>query len=178
MNRKRNLILLAALVGVLVLVFSLVYADAPDRQFKGMRDDLGLTDAQVKQMRDIQYDFTKTGIGLRADLKEARLALQHQLTQPNVDKKEIDKLVDQVAQAQKMLLKHRIDRRMAMKDVLTPEQLEKFQQMHGGMMMGERMGKRMGERMGHRMGKRMGEGRGGRQHGARGFGPRGEGPGI
>ncbi len=174
MIRTKNLILPLALVVALVLVFSLVYADTPDRPFRGMRDNLDLTDAQVKQMQEIQYDFAKTGIGLRADLKEARLALQHELAQPNVDKKEVDKLVDQVAQAQKMLLKHRIDRRMAMKDVLTPEQLEKFQQMHGGMMMGERMGRRMGKRMG----RKMGEGRGCWQQGAGGFGPRGDGPGI
>jgi Spy/CpxP family protein refolding chaperone len=174
MSRTRNLILLAASIAALVLVFSLVYADTPERPFKGMRDDLGLTDAQVKQMQEIQYDFAKTGIGLRADMKEARLALQHELTQPNVDQKEVDKLVDQVAQAQKMLLKHRIDRRLAMKNVLTPEQWDKFQQMRGGMMMGERMG----ERTGHRMGKKMGEGRGCWQRGAKGFGPHGDGPGI
>jgi Spy/CpxP family protein refolding chaperone len=170
MIRTRNLILPAALVLALVLVFSLVYADTSDRPLRGMRDKLDLTDAQVKQMQEIRYDFAKTGIGLRADLTEARLALQHELAQPNVDKKEIDKLVDQVAQAQKMLLKHRIDRRLAMRDVLTPEQQEKLQQMHGGMMMGERMGRRVG--------KKMGEGRGCRQHRPEGFGPRGEGPGI
>jgi Spy/CpxP family protein refolding chaperone len=168
MIRTRNLILPAALA--VALVSSLVYADTSDRPFRGMRDKLDLTDAQVKQMQEIRYDFAKTGIGLRADLKETRLALQHELAQPNVDKKEIDKLVDQVAQAQKMLLKHRIDRRLAMKDVLTPEQQEKLQQMHGGMMMGERMGRRMG--------KKMGEGRGCRQHRPEGFGPRGKGPGI
>jgi len=168
--RRRNLVLLAGLAGALVLVFSLVYADPPDRPFKGMRDDLGLTEAQVKQMRELQYNFSKTGIGLRADLKEARLELQHQLAQPNIDQKEINKLVDQVAQAQKMLLKHRIDRKLAMKEVLTPEQYEKSLRMRGGMMMGERMGERMG--------KGMGEGRGSRRHAPKGCGLRGDGPGI
>lgn len=163
--KKRNLILLTGLAGAVLLLFSLVYADPPDRPFKGMRDDLSLTEAQVKEMREIQYNFNKTGIGLRADLKEARLELKHQMALENANKNEIAKLVDKVAEAHKALLKHRVDRKMAMKDVLTPEQFEKFLQMRGGMMR-------------DRMGKGMREGKGSRRHATRGCGTRGDGPGI
>ncbi len=168
--KGRNLILLAGLLGAVVLLFSFVYADPPDRPMKQMNERLGLTDSQAKQMRDIQYNFTKTGIGLRADLKEARLELNHQMAQENANKNEVAKLVDKVAEAHKALLKHQVDRKMAMKEILTPEQFEKFLRMRGGMMMGERMGQRMG--------KGMGEGRGSRRHAPKGCGPRGDGPGI
>jgi Spy/CpxP family protein refolding chaperone len=159
--KKKGLILLVSMLAAGLLLFSLVYADSPDRPRKGLSDDLELTEAQMKEMREIEYDFTKTGIGLRADLREVRLELQHQLAQQNVDKKEIEKLVDRVAQAHKLVLKHQIDRKLAIKAVLTPEQFEKFLQRRGGKAM-----------------ERMGRGGKFRRHESSGLGRRGDGPGI
>jgi Spy/CpxP family protein refolding chaperone len=157
--KKRNLLLLAGLMGALVLLFSLAYAQAPDRPMKEKGDVLGLTDDQIEKMKDIQYNFSKTGIGLRADLKEARLELRHQMAQENADKKEIAKLVDKVAEAEKMVLKHEVDRKLAVKEILTPEQFQKFLQKRRGM-------------------GRDGMGRDGecRQHDRRGLGQHGDGP--
>jgi Spy/CpxP family protein refolding chaperone len=138
--KKRNLLLLAGLIGALVLLFSLAYAQTPDRPMKEKKDAWGLTDDQIEKMKEIQYNFTKTGIGLKADLKEARLELRHQMAQENTDKKEIAKLVDRVAEVEKMVLKHEVDRKLAVKEILTPEQFQKFLQKRGGMKR-EKMGR-------------------------------------
>lgn len=153
MARKRNPILLAAAVVAALLVFSLVYAERPGRRSGEMGDELGLTDQQIKEMREIQYNFRKTSIGLRADLKEARLELRHQMMQESTDEKEIARLVDQVAEAQKRVLKNEVERKLAMKEVLTPEQFEKFIQMRGKFKR-ERMGKGRDSRRGHLRGSR------------------------
>jgi Spy/CpxP family protein refolding chaperone len=153
MARKRNPILLAAAVVAALLVFSVVYAERPGPQSGEMGDELSLTDQQVKEMREIQYNFRKTSIGLRADLKEARLELRHQMMQESTDEKEIAKLVDQVAEAQKRVLKNEVERKLAMKEVLTPEQFEKFMQMRREFRR-ERMGTGRESRRGHLRGFR------------------------
>jgi Spy/CpxP family protein refolding chaperone len=147
--KRRHLVVLGGLIGVLLL-FSVVNS-APPRGHMGDRaEELSLTDQQMKDLRELQYNFRKTGIGLKADLKEARLELRHQMMQDSPDKKEIARLVDQVAKAHKSVLKHEVDRKLATKEILTPEQYEKFMQRRGEGRRGERMGERGKSRQSHR----------------------------
>lgn len=147
--KRRYLLVLGGLIGALLLL-SAVNADPPRGHMGDRAEELGLTDQQMKDLRELQYNFRKTGIGLRADLKEARLELRHQMMQESPDKREIAKLVDQVAQAQKEVLKHEVDRKLAMKEILTPEQYEKFMQGRGERRRGEKMGERGKSRQFHR----------------------------
>lgn len=159
---KKNLIIVLAILGALVLFFSIVYAQAPQHQGKKMQgmkmaEGLNLTDDQINSMKDIQYNFQKAIIGLRADLKTSRLELRHQMTQDKPDQQQISMLVDKIGETQKQLLKQEIDRKLAVKAILTPEQLKKFLQMREGRM-DDRMEGRMEGRMRGRMKGRM-EGR-------------------
>lgn len=159
--RRSSLLLMAGLLVISTLVFSLVFAQPPDPAPKDMPDQLKLTDEQIKKIDEIQYNFKKTQIGLRADLKTSRLELHHLMMQKEPDQREISKLVDKIAETQKDLLKNNVDRKLAMKGVLTPEQFERFMQ-------------RRGERGRGMMGK---EGRFTRRH-RQDFCPRGDGPGF
>ncbi|KPL01277.1 MAG: hypothetical protein AMJ91_00520 [candidate division Zixibacteria bacterium SM23_73_3] len=127
--KKRVLLLVVTMVGVLVLVSSSVYAQPPCPSLMDMADELGLTDGQVENIREIQYNFKKTEIGLRAELKTSRLELRHLMMKENPSQKEIGRLVDRIAEAQKKVLKQNVDRKLALKEILTPEQFEKFIQM-------------------------------------------------
>lgn len=147
--KMRHLLVLGGLMGALLL-FSAVNAVPPRGHTEDKAEELGLTDQQMKDLRELQYNFRKTGIGLRADLKEARLELRHQMMQESPDKKEIARLVDQVAEAHKKVLKHEVDRKLATKEILTPEQFEKFIQTRGQGRRGERMGERGKFRQPHR----------------------------
>lgn len=159
--RRKFLVLTVVVLGVLVLVFSFAYAEHPRRDRGEKADELGLTDEQMEDMREIRYNFEKTQIGLRAELKTSRLELRHLMMDEQPNQGEINKLVDKIADSQKKLLKQRVDKKLAMKEILTPEQFKKFIKMRGE----------------HRK-MRMGDRRGDRPHRRQGFGPRGEGPGF
>jgi len=161
--RRKSLLLAGAVVGTLMLVFSLAYAEHPRRDRGEMSEELGLTEEQMESMRDVQYNFRKAQIGLRAELKTARLELRHLMMEENPNQGQISKLVDKIADTQKELLKQRIDKKLAMKEILTAEQFKKFMRMKG-----EHRKGRMG----------MGEGRDDRPHRPRGFRSHGEGPGF
>jgi Spy/CpxP family protein refolding chaperone len=159
--KKRTYLLAIAGIGILVLAFSLAYAQPPDRGPMKAAEGLNLTADQIESIKEIRYNFEKTEIGLRADLKTSRLELRHLMMQKQPDRKEIAKLVDRIADTQKQLLKNNVDRKLSMKEVLTQEQFDNFMKMRG-----ER-GKRM-----------MKKARGERQHHSRRFCPHGEGRGF
>jgi Spy/CpxP family protein refolding chaperone len=161
--KKRTYLLVVVLMGVLVLAFSLAYAQAPGpgRGRMEKAEELKLTDDQKEGVKEIQYNFKKNAIGLRAELKTSRLELRHLLMQDNPNQKEISKLVDMIADAQKKLLKNQVDKKLALKEILTPEQFEKFM-----MMRGERMKGRMQREKGPR------------HRGQHEFCPRGDRPGF
>ena len=159
--RRKFLVLTVVVLGVLVLVFSLAYAEHPRRDRGEKAEELGLTEEQMEDMREIRYNFEKTQIGLRAELKTSRLELRHLMMQEKPSQGEISKLVDRIADTQKRLLKQRVDKKLQMKEILTAEQFKKFM-----MMRGER-GK-----------ERMGRDRDSRPHRSHGFRSHGEGPGF
>jgi Spy/CpxP family protein refolding chaperone len=147
---KKKLILIVTIAIALVLLFVLAYAQAPRQQQMKTMDKLNLTDEQINSFRDIQYNFQKTVIGLRADMQSSRLELRHLMMQDKPDQNAIANLVDKIGETQKKLLKQQVDRKLAMKAILTPDQLKKFMQMRGDRMEG-RMGGGKGERMKGRM---------------------------
>jgi Spy/CpxP family protein refolding chaperone len=159
--RKRNFLVAVSVLGALILIFSLAQAQMPRSGFAEKADKLSLTDEQMESMREVGYNFEKTAIGLRAELKTSRLELRHLMMQEKPNQKEIDGVVDRIGETQKKLLKNNVDRKLAMKGILTQEQFEKFMKNRG-----ER-GKR-----------RMGKGEGFRQQRPGGFCPFGDGSGL
>ena len=158
--RRKFLVLTVAVLGVLVLVFSLAYAEHPRRDRGEKAEELGLTDEQMEDMREIRYNFEKTQIGLRAELKTSRLELRHLMMQEKPSQSEIGKLVDRIADTQKELLEQRVEKKLAMKEILTPDQFKKFIKMRGEHGK-RRMGVRRDDRPHHPRGLRShGEGRG------------------
>jgi Spy/CpxP family protein refolding chaperone len=148
----KKLILIVTIASTLVLLFTLAYAQAPRQQRMKTMDKLDLTDEQSNSLKDIQYNFQKTVIGLRADMQSSRLELRHLMMQDKPDQKAIVNLVDKIGETQKKLLKQQIDRKLAMKAILTPDQFKKFMQMRGDRMEGRMEGGR-GEQMKGRMEK-------------------------
>ncbi len=127
--KATSFLLMIVLLGALALVFSSVHAQPPHPAFGEIADELGLTDEQMESIKEIQLNFKKTEIGLKADLKTSRLELRHLLMQEKPSQKEISKLVEKIGETQKRLLKNNVDRKMAMKEILTREQFKKFTRM-------------------------------------------------
>ncbi|MBI2956733.1 MAG: periplasmic heavy metal sensor [Acidobacteria bacterium] len=116
-----------------------------------LREMLGLTDEQVSQLRALGFKAAKGGLEARTQLQLRRLELEELLQQDEPDRALLEQKIRALAEAQQALLRHRIEQRLAFRQVLTPEQRAKFRGL-------------MAERMHHWRGF-------GRQHGGFGYGP-------
>ena len=113
-----------------------------------MKAELGLTDEQEAQLRKLHLDQRKAQIRRRADLQVARMDLQELLAAKTVDDKAIAVKVKEITDLSAGGLKAHVDSQLALRKVLTPEQLEKMKQLHnrpGPPQMRGRRGPRRGE---------------------------------
>ena len=92
---------------------------------KRMTRKLELTDEQVKKVKSALTDARKKGIGLRADARVAGIELREMVSQETVDKAKIGAKVDEIAKIRGELLRARTDAALAVREVLTPEQMAK-----------------------------------------------------
>ncbi|MFB3063049.1 MAG: Spy/CpxP family protein refolding chaperone, partial [Candidatus Binatia bacterium] len=94
------------------------------RGMERMKERLGLSDEQTRQIRAILREARKTSIKTRADLRIARIELGELVTQEKVDKGKIDAKLGQIGQLTQQRLRLRTDVVLATRDVLTPEQMK------------------------------------------------------
>lgn len=124
--------------------------------FKRLFRQLDLTDEQKGKARDIMIAARKTGIQMHADLKVARLELHEQLMQDEVDQAAVEQHLNQVGQLQQKWLRHRVETRLKLREMLTPEQRAKARTV---------MMERMMDGPSHSFHERGGHGRGGHGRG-------------
>jgi len=94
------------------------------RGMERLKERLGLSDEQTRQMHAIRREARKTSIKIRADLRVARIELGELVTQEKVDKGKIDAKLDQIGQLRQQRLRLRTDVVLATRNVLTPEQMK------------------------------------------------------
>lgn len=103
---------------------------------------LGLNETQMASIEKLMLEQRKAAIRQRADRRIARMELQELMRADTLDQKAIDAKIRQVTELQASALRARVDQRLAMQKILTPEQFKQWQQMRGPF--GERaMGRRM-----------------------------------
>ncbi len=128
---------------------------------QAIKDELNLTDEQQAQMIKIKADFIKETADIKADLMVKRNELFKMLRDPNASEKDLLAKHSELNQLQSKMMDTRFKKKLAMRKVLTPEQLEKFFDMLPGMgkgMMGHCRG--MGPDRGMAPGMGMGPGMG------------------
>jgi Spy/CpxP family protein refolding chaperone len=94
-----------------------------------MKERLGLTEAQVSQLEKLRTDERRAAIQRRADTQLARLELEQLLKADTVDEKAVAARVKQLTDLHGAALNAKVDGRLALKKILTPEQQEKLRQM-------------------------------------------------
>lgn len=99
---------------------------------ESMREELGLSDQQVDELRSLFSQHHKGAIRQRADLQVARVELQELIHATNLDEKAIAAKVKAVADLQAAALRARVDGQLAVQKVLTPEQREKLRDLRPG----------------------------------------------
>jgi len=120
------------------------------------RKALGLTDAQVADLRKLRAEGQKKRIQAHADAKVARLELRELLLAKTVDESAVRAKGKQVADLQSAMASERLESRLAMRRILTAEQAEKMMQLREGRSHRRHEGPRgdRGRGPGHRRGPR------------------------
>jgi Spy/CpxP family protein refolding chaperone len=136
-----NKLLTVTFVGSTILAAS-VWAALPEggpaapgrRGFdKGrIQAELGLSEDQVAQLQKMRSEGRRESIRRRADLRIAQGELHDLLRAPAVDENAIDAKVKQVTDLQAASTRSRVQHRLALRQILTPEQLEKMESLGRG----------------------------------------------
>jgi Spy/CpxP family protein refolding chaperone len=90
---------------------------------------LGLTEEQVRTLRDGLYDSRMKGIDLRAALEKSAMEQAKLLMEPQVDEKALMALIEKSGSIRTDLAKERIRPLLLAKKTLTPEQIQKAKDM-------------------------------------------------
>lgn len=92
---------------------------------------LGITAAQAEQLRTLRREAAKVRIRQRADMALKQVELRELLAAETPDRALIETKLREISDLQHALLKSRIDSRLALQDVLTPEQRTKLRALRG-----------------------------------------------
>jgi Spy/CpxP family protein refolding chaperone len=111
-----------------------------DRQKENIFKELNLTPEQQKKLDENRKAQRQDTEKLFSALKEKQVKLQDALKDHTVTRDKVEPLVKEMKSLQAQMVDHRIDGIFAVRDILTPEQFAKFQQM---------MEKRAKDRKGH-----------------------------
>jgi Spy/CpxP family protein refolding chaperone len=163
---KKQLLALAALVAVTGVALAAApegpKPEGPRKERRlekaHLKEALGLTDAQVADLKKVRSEQQKKKIRQQADAKIARLELRDLLLAPTVDEKAVRAKAKQVADLQAAAANDRVEAMLALRKVVSAEQADKLMKMH------------QHRRQGHGQRRQLG-------HGPRGpRGPQGPGP--
>ncbi|MDP2960400.1 MAG: Spy/CpxP family protein refolding chaperone [candidate division Zixibacteria bacterium] len=120
-----------ALVWISILIFlflgsGTVFSSArggPEKE-KPIKPGLGLSPEQKEKIRSTALEGRKDEIRFSSDLKIAHLELRELMQQENLDKAKINKKLDEIGALRTKLQKAKFERKMALREVLTKEQLQ------------------------------------------------------
>jgi len=94
--------------------------------------EVGLSADQVVQIRKMWSDERKAAIRRRADVAIARIDLEEALQAPTVDEKAVAAREKVLSDLQAAVLNARVERRLALRRMLSPEQRQKLAQLWHG----------------------------------------------
>jgi Spy/CpxP family protein refolding chaperone len=101
-------------------------------RLQALQADVGLTDAQVAEIRRIHKEGRKAAIRRNADLRIARLELEELLGAATLDEAKIAARVKAIGELQSAAFKERTEGRLAVRRLVTAEQYQKMQQAKRG----------------------------------------------
>ncbi len=93
--------------------------------------DLGLSADQVKQLKEAEFASREKQLPLQAELDSLRLKMDQAFAAEPVDEKAVVELTEKISAVKGKLAVQRTEAKLAMKKILTPEQLDKMQSMRG-----------------------------------------------
>jgi Spy/CpxP family protein refolding chaperone len=128
-QKKLALVLISILI-FLFLCSGSVFSSARggSEKEKPIKPGLGLSPEQKEKIRSTALEGRKEEIRLSSDLKIAHLELRELMQQDNLDKAKITRKLDEIGDLRTKLQKAKFERKMALREVLTKEQLQAFRE--------------------------------------------------
>ena len=93
---------------------------------------LGLTEAQVAEIKSKEFDFKKSRIQAKADHAIAHMELDRLVHSENIDEAKIRSVGDRITEIKAGKIKAMIEAKITILKILTPEQRKKMNQKHSG----------------------------------------------
>jgi Spy/CpxP family protein refolding chaperone len=123
-------------LAIVFLATSMAYAQMQggfkqhnDKQREGILKELNLTPEQQQKLEENRKAQREDMAKLHQAIKEEHAKLQEELKNPGVTRSTVEPLVNEIKSLQAQLIDHRINGIFAVKEILTPEQFVKFNQM-------------------------------------------------
>jgi Spy/CpxP family protein refolding chaperone len=91
---------------------------------------LGLTDAQIGQIKSVKFDFAKQRIMLKAQHEIAHMELDQLVHSGEVNESEMRAVADRIAEIKSKKIHGMVDAKISLLKLLTPEQRKKISQLH------------------------------------------------
>jgi Spy/CpxP family protein refolding chaperone len=88
--------------------------------------ETGITDDQIKAIKEILYKHHREAIRLHADIRIAELDLRYALDQEKPNREKIMKMVEDLGALRTKLEKAKIDMHLKLKEIIKPEQEKKL----------------------------------------------------
>jgi len=104
-------------------------APARERGVSGSFQGLQLSDAQREQVRQITLEARKGARRRQAEIDVLHLDIQDLIAAPTLDEAALSAKVQQLGELQLASVRAEVDSRVAMRKVLTPEQIEKMSEL-------------------------------------------------
>jgi hypothetical protein len=89
----------------------------------------GITDEQIKKIKDGQYEFEKQMIQMRADAQQAQMEVRHLMEADKVDRDAVSKAIDAAGAKELAMRKAGIMRMLDVKETIGKETTEKIKNM-------------------------------------------------
>jgi Spy/CpxP family protein refolding chaperone len=147
---KNNLIKTAGVFLLALLMVSATNAQ-PNRQGNRGLANLDLSEDQSEQITQLRTEHYKTMKPLRAKMTEIRAKERTLLSEESVDLKAVEKVIDEQTDLLNQIRKQQITHQLAIKNVLTDEQVMKLEQRrrHAARMGQSRFGRGQGPGSGY-----------------------------
>lgn len=120
--------------------------------------NLGLSAEQVTQLKEADFAAREKALPLKAELDSLRLKMDQAFAAEPVDEKTVLDLTEKISAVKGKMAVQRTEAKLAMKKILTPDQLDQMQSMRG--MRGAGMGQGQPCPMGGGQGRGQGMGQG------------------
>lgn len=91
---------------------------------------LGLTDAQISQIKNMKFEFAKERIMLKAQHQIAHMDLDQMVHSGEVKESEMRAIADRIAEIKSKKIHGMVDAKIDLLKLLTPEQRKKVSQLH------------------------------------------------